>query len=514
MKQVTDDLGQVFTSDKVARLMVNLAQAGVEKHFSILDPCIGKNVFLKNINNANVKNMVGIEVDKSLISRDISDFYSSSKREINIMNFFDFDLRNKFDIIIMNPPYVRQEKINGSINSKLKIKKHFNKYKITIPNKSNLYVYFFIKALNHLKKNGRLVAITYDSWLFTKFGKMLKEYLTQNYNVEKIIHFSRGAFDNVNIGATISVISNKKQQSMLEYFSFDSPNALDDNPSIDNLNCKKIEPKDFISSSWMKQSGFDLSSDFFIALSDISSKKINRGTNAIVNNFFIFDNERFKCNMTRVIKDVTRIKNFSVGEEWKYLLDINPDKLDMETEIYLKEIKDKVAKSPEKYKTLRQKINKNKYWYKVESKSSGNFIFNYYMRDNIDFIMNPNFIKTSDNFYNLYIEEHILENLCILNSTFTKYALLKHGRMQGNGLFKIQLYEFNNVPIMDINKLSESAKSNLRELGNMLLNSRRLKSSDIIEEIDDILISEYNALTDNNISKGRLLQSLKEIKGV
>jgi methylase of polypeptide subunit release factors len=68
----------------------------------------------------------------------------------------------KFDMIIMNPPYVRQEKINGLINSKQILKAHFADHGFKIPEKSNLYVYFFLKTLGHLKDQGVLVAITYD----------------------------------------------------------------------------------------------------------------------------------------------------------------------------------------------------------------------------------------------------------------------------------------------------------------------------------------------------------------
>jgi predicted Fe-Mo cluster-binding NifX family protein len=62
---------------------------------------------------------------------------------------------------------------------------------------------------------------------------------------------------------------------------------------------------------------------------------------------------------------------------------------------------------------------------------------------------------SSDNFYILNIKDNELANFSVLNSSFTRLNTLSNSRSQGNGLRKIQLYEFKEVKVIDVKKLSE-----------------------------------------------------------
>ena len=506
-----DELGQVFTSKKVAQLMVNLLEPRLNTNSRCIDPCLGKNVFFKCMKNICLKEMVGIEADESLITPETIAFYSNKNRKLLIKNFFDYESNELFDAVIMNPPYVRQEKLNGSINSKENIRNLFNDTQI--PRKSNLYIYFFFKALKHLKKDGVLVAITYDSWLFTQFGDFFKRIITNAYNVEKIIHFRKGAFDNVDVGATIVLISSMPQQAKIEYYLYDSPDQLPDSLVISPQKCKMITVDDLLSFNRVHPSEIDFSSNFFVPLSSLSEKKISRGTNAIINQFFIFKKEQFPGHMKKFIKDVTQISKFVIKDEWQYLLAVTPSNISTDLINYLNYVKSEVINSPAKYKFLSSNININDRWYIIKIKNPGNIIFNYYMRNNIHFIYNPDFIKNSDNFYNLTITKDALGNLAILNSNLTKYTLLKFSRMQGNGLFKMQLFEFENVPVANINNFDNGVKLSLEQLGKKLLDADRKNSKSVVEEIDDILIKEYNTYCGKNITVKKLHHLIEQVRG-
>ena len=77
---------------------------------------------------------------------------------------------NSADIVVMNPPYVRQESIDPG-----RKKYYVNTYQFD--KKSDLYVYFFQRALRLLKPNGYVSAITSDKWLETSYGEKLQGYL-------------------------------------------------------------------------------------------------------------------------------------------------------------------------------------------------------------------------------------------------------------------------------------------------------------------------------------------------
>ena len=146
-----EDLGQVFTPENVARLM-SLLLLGNKKNGRVLDPCIGDNVFLRTIDGLFPKNnflLNGAEVDESLI--DYS-FYNKKNREIFSGNFFKYFPNHQYDYIIMNPPYVRQEQLCVSkINDKHLLNSVIGDVPFKLNGQTNLYVYFFIKALNQLK---------------------------------------------------------------------------------------------------------------------------------------------------------------------------------------------------------------------------------------------------------------------------------------------------------------------------------------------------------------------------
>ncbi|BDZ71426.1 Eco57I restriction-modification methylase domain-containing protein [Methanobacterium petrolearium] len=74
-----------------------------------------------------------------------------------------------FDVVIANPPYIRQEKIR-ELKPLLK-----NKYK-TYTGVSDLYVYFFENGVNVLRSGGILTFISSNTWMRTKYGKKVRSF--------------------------------------------------------------------------------------------------------------------------------------------------------------------------------------------------------------------------------------------------------------------------------------------------------------------------------------------------
>ncbi len=90
----------------------------------------------------------------------------------------EFFMPSLADVIVMNPPYVRQEQI-----PKVKKEEYSSTYRL--PKKSDLYAYFMARALTLLKPNGVAVMITSDKWLEVGYGrevqKLLKPHLLAVY---------------------------------------------------------------------------------------------------------------------------------------------------------------------------------------------------------------------------------------------------------------------------------------------------------------------------------------------
>jgi adenine-specific DNA-methyltransferase len=507
------ELGQVYTSEKIARLMVDLIKSYVDAESSCLDPCIGKNIFFSQMADLGLKKMVGIEIDHDQIDDHIRSFYSRPDRELIIGDFFDMPMDEKFDVVIMNPPYIRQESI-GSINKqKAEIAVLSRVDDIGFDKRSNLYVYFLIKALKHLKTGGHLVAIVYDSWLYTDYGRNLRSYIVRNYNIEKVIHFKIGAFDNILVGATVILISAKSQTANIEFHFYDSPDELSPDHFLSHKMSSKINVYEFIDFRNADMGDIKFPDSLFRKISDISEPPIRRGTGTLFNDFFIFGDKVFDRHTVEIIKTVSKIKRFMVLDEFDYILSYDSNNTDKRVEDYLKDIASMVRKEPDRYMALSKRIKDSRHWYVIKPPRGGDIIFNYYMRDNIHFIYNPYHITTSDNFYNIYVGDDRYENFCILNSSLTRYALLKFSRSQGSGLFKIQLAQFKDIPIMDVKRMDMDSRKSLRELAFELFGLERRYPDDIISEIDKIMIEEYNKVMDDKIDEGKIRENIEYIKG-
>ena len=507
-----ENLGQVFTSPILAKFMISLLKENINSESKILDPCIGPNTFFKalpkEVSNCYLK---GVEIDENLIDEDIKNFYNEAKRTLIQGSFFDLDSTEQFDLIIQNPPYVRQELLAKGVNAKSNIKNKQLSIASTVPSQSNLYIYFLLKSIVHLKENGKMVAVIYDSWLYSSFGLFLKESFLKLGHLASIYHFRKSAFDNVEVGATvIKFIKTKNNRKSTAYYSL---NDLNDLKTYNGLTDKahNIRPKELLSYSFNNSSVFNFKSKLFKPLNALVSKPIQRGTSAIVNNHFIFSEKKFP-ELKPIVKNVSKIKTYSISKEDAFILAVNGSISDA-TKEHLDSVKTKILSTPpDKYKAVKRNISQNKNWYTIKLKSTGNFIFNYYLRNNIDFIYNPNKHLSSDNFYSINIEQSELAYLAILNSSFTRLNILNNSRSQGKGLRKIQLYEFKEIKVIDIKNISSESINELEGLGKSLITSNRYDNhkNEIIEQIDSILLNEYNRYNNSSIGIEALINELKE----
>jgi predicted Fe-Mo cluster-binding NifX family protein len=492
--------------------MIRLLRDNLKPNSSILDPCIGPNTFFKamteDFSNCHLK---GVEIDINLITEEINKFYESPNRTLIKGSFFDLPVSEKFDLIVQNPPYVRQELLSVGANSKESIRYNVSSLLSTIPSQSNLYIYFLLKSVLHLKEDGVMVAVIYDSWLYSSFGKFLKESFLKLGHLESIYHFKKSAFDNVEIGATvIKFVKDKSHKKSISYYPLNDLNDLRTYNGL-NANCLKLKQQELLTYSFNNQSIINYKSNLFKELKTIVSQPIQRGTSAVVNGYFIFSKNELP-ELKPIIKDVSQIKTYTANQENAYILAVNGS-ISNETKQYLESVKNEILKTPtQKFIAVKRDIETKRDWYKINLKATGNFIFNYYLRNNIDFIYNPNKFLSSDNFYILNIKDNELANFSILNSSFTRLNTLSNSRSQGNGLRKIQLYEFKEVKVIDVKKLSEPTIKKLELLGKELMYVSRYENGQkhIIEKIDLVLIDEYNEKTSSSLTIDDLNNEIKE----
>uniref|UniRef100_A0A7C5SZF3 site-specific DNA-methyltransferase (adenine-specific) n=2 Tax=Thermocrinis TaxID=75905 RepID=A0A7C5SZF3_9AQUI len=94
-----------------------------------------------------------------------------------------FGVVDGFDVVIGNPPYVRQEKIKK--DKALLQKQGYEVFTST----ADLYVYFYEKGYQLLKQQGVLAYITSNKWMRAKYGENLRKFLKEKTTIIKLIDF-------------------------------------------------------------------------------------------------------------------------------------------------------------------------------------------------------------------------------------------------------------------------------------------------------------------------------------
>src|SRR3989344_1864347 len=227
-----------------------------------------------------------------------------------------------FDIVIGNPPYVRQEILG--IEFKTLMKKIFPDVANGV---ADLYVYFFAIALKLCRHQGTIAYITPNKYLKTKYGAELRSTLN-NYQVDEIIDFFElPVFEAANDTA-ITIILNKTPRDPTKYFPVYSLEKLD----LISLTRNKPTNLQKNESEWIFVDNKQVSilnkiTNDSILLKDYVQKKIYSGIKTAFNPAFVLSKETakelLKTESKAIVKKYaqsTDIKKYGLLDKNKYFL--------------------------------------------------------------------------------------------------------------------------------------------------------------------------------------------------
>ncbi len=133
-----------------------------------------------------------------------------------------FGDKGGFDIVIGNPPYVRQEKIAPPNKLKKDVtvaeKKQYKEKLLRsiqahlpfirkMDKKSDYYVYFYFHGLSLLNSKGSFCFITSNSWLDVGYGKDLQEFLLRYCHIKAIYdNQTRRSFEHADVNTVIALL--------------------------------------------------------------------------------------------------------------------------------------------------------------------------------------------------------------------------------------------------------------------------------------------------------------------
>lgn len=163
-----EHLGQVFTPAEIVGQMLAL-----RRNFGrVLEPSCGAGAFYKVI-----RDCVAIELDPLVCPPGA-----------NCTDFFDYPTEEKFDTIIGNPPYVRYQDIAPATKKIIESKSaNFNVSAVDFDRRSNLYLFFIAKCIEHLTPHGELIFITPREFLKATSARKLNEFIYNSGTITDLI---------------------------------------------------------------------------------------------------------------------------------------------------------------------------------------------------------------------------------------------------------------------------------------------------------------------------------------
>lgn len=191
-----------------------------------------KQKFFNETNNQE-KNTIRVEIDATL-----NKIFSNTKKSLGYqvdmdfrINFSEvFTIKDGFDIIIGNPPYLR---IQGIQKESPELAKAYKKLFTSATGSFDLYVLFVEQGLEILNPNGQLNFIMPDKWTNAGFGKGLRKVISQGReekkglkdtklsgkHAQKIISFGEYQIFNASTYSSILWLT-KQSNPHLQYFVF------------------------------------------------------------------------------------------------------------------------------------------------------------------------------------------------------------------------------------------------------------------------------------------------------
>ncbi|MBF0556243.1 MAG: Eco57I restriction-modification methylase domain-containing protein, partial [Nitrospirae bacterium] len=251
-----------------------------------------------------------------------------------------FGVRDGFDVVIGNPPYVQIQKFAHTQEQKDLENSNYQTFVKT----GDIYCLFYERGLKLTKpKTGLLCYITSNKWMRSGYGDKIRGYFASKSPIQLLDFGGFKVFENATVDTNILLIVNHTDNKKLQACHFENDYKKGDELS-EYFVKNKVDLKNFSSNSWFIGNSAEIALKAKIEAVGKPLKKwdvkINFGIKTGLNEAFIIDREtRDRLvsedpKSTEIIKPILRGRDIQrYGYEWagSYLLqtgyDLNIPKL-------------------------------------------------------------------------------------------------------------------------------------------------------------------------------------------
>lgn len=232
--------GKVMTDPELAEMVASICMdlSGNENPPDIFDPGCGTSNLLSSVyerirskypsmtHDQVLSKLHGCEVDKflgklgvlHLILHSPKEITKKTEVDIRLNDFFETckDERGKYDAVIMNPPFIRNDNKVAKLQRstiETKIKKAIGNTSFMASSSQPNYFFYFVEMATHILRDGGVGAYFINkSVLNTENGVHFKKFLLKNYDIHYVISCPRIFFEGYMVSPCI-IIGKKNASS-------------------------------------------------------------------------------------------------------------------------------------------------------------------------------------------------------------------------------------------------------------------------------------------------------------
>ena len=508
------ETGSYYTPYNLIHFMNRYLKSNNQNFANVLEPSAGDGRFLSVLLSES-ESVKAIELFQEKVDNIINK-YKCDSLIVQRSDFLDYAInsKDKYSLIIGNPPYISRKMMSESNIQKAKLLCESEKVDSAVM--QNMWAAFVVGASRLLQQNGTIFFVLPMEFLQVQYAEKLRAFLECKFNTIHIISFKKFIFTDIEQEVCLVYLSNReKEDAHILYQIYED--CIYDNLIFSNT-IKKNKPLKKWSNAILADSEIMILKEkisSYVTIDEMGDTAPGIVTGG--NKFFILTKEKVnkmhcqnyvlpilqKCSYVSentIVMDENLITELDKQKKPAYLLNlvnIEENQMPKELVAYLKWAKEQ--KSGNKKLEKCYKCVNRKPWYGVPIVKKGDVVFfkRYHLVPRV-YINSAN-IHTTDAGYHIrlkpnYEKESVV--FCFYNS-LTLAQCEFQGRYYGGGVSELVPSEFKKVTIPyrkikedDISKLNKMFREKERlESIVAFVNSRTIendmKESDV-SEIEDI----------------------------
>jgi len=450
----------------------------------------------------------------------VKDFFDTRPGVSTLMGFQSFttdgeqasvDLPTSIDVVVANPPYIRQELVGE--NEKLKIKKALESdYKdrlfvgatvkakkdaIILGKQSDIYVYFFVHALKYLRNNGTLGFITSNKWLEVGYGEPLQDFLLRNSAIRYVVEIDKAIFPDIEVDTVVTILQKtnepaKRESNHVKFLRLKKMISVDDLVNLltsvdternnDSYRLTLIPQQKITPGKWTlylraPEIYWKIQNHDKMSRLDIVAEDVFYGMKTGCDPYFILSNEEAKEHgiERRYLKPCVPAGNDIEGltidpeaiNQYFFMVPSDDRKIrESSTWKYIQYGERLTVEPAKRRKDSRhlvdiETVKSRSPWFSLPDLPIPNIVFPMWFRYKFRAFLNQAEARGTNYYIYVVCKDDIAKSLAAyLNSSPVQLCLELLGR-QYSGMLHMMVYELQGLPVLNISKLSKEERKKL-----------------------------------------------------